>query len=40
MRVKRESFMSSTLKYVSLVLGCTAALLPLVVIFMASFKTE
>ncbi|MEO8606546.1 MAG: carbohydrate ABC transporter permease [Chloroflexota bacterium] len=32
--------MPSSLKYLSLVLGCIAVLLPLVVIFLAAFKTE
>ena len=35
-----NSVLTSTLKYFSLVLACVVVLLPLVVIFMASFKTE
>ncbi|MBX3082251.1 MAG: carbohydrate ABC transporter permease [Anaerolineae bacterium] len=40
MRLNANSFLTSTVKYGSLILGCAVALLPLLVIFMASFKTE
>ena len=36
----RNSIFSSTFKYSSLILGCAIILLPLLVIFLASFKTE
>lgn len=35
-----NSILASTLKYLSLIVGCTIILLPLVFIFLASFKTE
>ncbi|MBA3868937.1 MAG: carbohydrate ABC transporter permease [Anaerolineae bacterium] len=37
---RRNDVLGSTLKYLSLVLGCAVVLLPLLVIFLASFKTE
>src|ERR1041384_5352643 len=37
---RRNQLFTGTLKYLSLVLGCAAILLPLLVIFLASFKTE
>lgn len=35
-----SAILTSTLKYLSLIIGCTLILLPLVFIFLASFKTE
>ncbi len=35
-----KAFLGATLKYGSLLLGCLVALLPLLVIFIASFKTD
>ena len=40
MRVTTGSLLSSTFKYFTLILGCAVALLPLLTIFLASFKTE
>lgn len=40
MKTQLSGFTTSLLKYLSLLLGCFAALIPLVVIFLASFKTE
>ena len=37
---RRNRVFTSTLKYFSLILGCAIILLPLLVIFLASFKTE
>src|SRR5690349_1961504 len=39
-RFTTGSVLSSTFKYGSLILGCAVALIPLLVIFLASFKTE
>jgi multiple sugar transport system permease protein len=39
-KLTRNSVLGSTLKYASLVLGCTVVLLPLLLIFLASFKTD
>lgn len=40
MRLKPSSVLTSTLKYSSLILGCALVVLPLLVIFLASFKTD
>jgi multiple sugar transport system permease protein len=40
MKLNPGNILKDTLKYFSLLLGCLIALLPLVVIFIASFKTE
>jgi multiple sugar transport system permease protein len=37
---RNNNILPSTLKYFSLILGCAVVLLPLLVIFLASFKTE
>ena len=40
MKLNPENVLTEIFKYLSLLLGCVVALLPLVVIFLASFKTE
>jgi ABC-type glycerol-3-phosphate transport system permease component len=40
MRITPGSFLAALVKYASLVLGCLIAVVPLLVIFLASFKTE
>jgi ABC-type glycerol-3-phosphate transport system permease component len=40
MKLSPANILSATLKYLSLLLGCLIALLPLLVVFIASFKTE
>ncbi len=35
-----RALLGTTIKYISLLLGCMVVLLPLLVIFIASFKTE
>lgn len=40
MKFRVEGLVSNTIKYFSLLLGCLIALLPLLVIFISSFKTE
>jgi ABC-type glycerol-3-phosphate transport system permease component len=40
MKLYPGRFLTATLKYLSLLLGCLIALLPLLVIFIASFKNE
>ena len=40
MRFSPATVLTSTLKYASLVVGCMVVLLPLLVVFLASFKTQ
>ena len=40
MKLNPGNVLATTLKYLSLLLGCLIALLPLLVVFIASFKTE
>lgn len=40
MKLNPAGFLTATLKYLSLLLGCMVALLPLLVIFISSFKSE
>ncbi len=40
MKLEPERVLTSTLKYASLVLGCIVVLLPLMLIFLAAFKTD
>jgi raffinose/stachyose/melibiose transport system permease protein len=40
MKLQPANVLSGTVKYLSLILGCLVALIPLVVIFIASFKNE
>ncbi len=40
MRLKPDAILTATLKYASLVVGCMVVVMPLLVIFLASFKTD
>src|SRR5690348_14339907 len=40
MRLKADTILTSTLKYASLVVGCMVVVMPLLVVFLASFKTD
>lgn len=39
MRIRPETAVTNTAKYLSLIIGCLVALIPLLVVFIASFKT-